>query len=467
MKTCFTVLFALILAISVISPAVCEAAGAELSFSSFDGGGPEFSVILEDESLVSYTSARSYADEFPPPGASYRETFVFTGLKPGTCELTVRSSSPIAGEHEFLYTLSVDGELNVSITAQRRLTRFWYTHGGYNAPQSYEIYLLEDSYYLIRGRVPAQKLDDATVQKIEALISEYGLESWDGFDESNEYVLDGEDFSLNIRFGDGTQITASGNNAFPPDYFEAMGSIEEILNGDEKELPLPFGTYKYEGEGFGGDFTITLRADGTYSFYEGMLSSYIGGGHYSFEDGLLVFSEEAGFELLNRFLYTGDALLFCAEDSDNFIYVKLPDGSRFVRQPDEDYDAEAEALRPVPVLAIEVNGKRFYAEPEPNSSAEVLVEKLSEGGLTLLMSDYGGFEKVGDLPWELPRNDEKITTRPGDIILYQGRHITLYYAENTWTFTRIARIDGISSEALKSLLGEGDVEIKFWVEWSE
>ena len=81
--------------------------------------------------------------------------------------------------------------------------------------------------------------------------------------------------------------------------------------------------------------------------------------------------------------------------------------------------------------------------------------------------DYGNFEKVGDLPWTLPRSDEEITTKPGDIILYQGNQITLYYDVNTWNFTRLARIGNVTHEELLEVCGEGDTTLKFWLEWSE
>ena len=83
------------------------------------------------------------------------------------------------------------------------------------------------------------------------------------------------------------------------------------------------------------------------------------------------------------------------------------------------------------------------------------------------MHDYGHFEKVGPLPWDLPRADETITTRPGDVILYQGNQITVYYDQNTWDFTRLARIEDVTREELLSAFGEGDVKVILWIEWSE
>ena len=120
-------------------------------------------------------------------------------------------------------------------------------------------------------------------------------------------------------------------------------------------------------------------------------------------------------------------------------------------------DSESEQL-----LKIEVNGNTFYADFEDNSSAKALKEKLQAGSLTLEMEDYGGFEKVGDLPFSLPTNDENITTSAGDVILYQGNKLTIYYDTNTWTFTKVAKIRDADS-SLKSKLGEGNVKATFTI----
>jgi hypothetical protein len=128
---------------------------------------------------------------------------------------------------------------------------------------------------------------------------------------------------------------------------------------------------------------------------------------------------------------------------------------------------DIEPIRQTCVLVIEVNGKIFYANFEDNSSAEALKEKLNIETITVDMHDYGSFEKVGALPWELPRNDTQITTEPGDVILYQGNQITVYYDTNSWSFTRLARIGNTTKEELLAALGEGDVSVKFSLEWGE
>lgn len=98
---------------------------------------------------------------------------------------------------------------------------------------------------------------------------------------------------------------------------------------------------------------------------------------------------------------------------------------------------------------------------EDNSSASAFYTLLSGGDLTIEMSDYGSFEKVGSIGTDLPRNDTRITTEPGDVILYQGNQITIYYDTNTWTFTRLGKVQDKSQEELIEILGEGYVTVTF------
>ena len=96
-----------------------------------------------------------------------------------------------------------------------------------------------------------------------------------------------------------------------------------------------------------------------------------------------------------------------------------------------------------------------------NSSARAFYELLEKGPVTIKMSDYGNFEKVGPLGTSLPRNDTQITTSAGDIILYQGNQITIYYDTNSWSFTRLGKVDGVTQTELKKILGKGDVSAVF------
>ncbi len=134
---------------------------------------------------------------------------------------------------------------------------------------------------------------------------------------------------------------------------------------------------------------------------------------------------------------------------------------------EEDMDEEAMmlAMQRRADFAVSIGDRTFYPHLEDNSSAEAFIKHLESGALTVKLSDYGNCEKVGDLPWDLPRNDGTITTVPGDIILYQGNKITIYYDENTWDFTRIGRIEGMTREELLEVLGDGAVTAVFYLEW--
>lgn len=133
----------------------------------------------------------------------------------------------------------------------------------------------------------------------------------------------------------------------------------------------------------------------------------------------------------------------------------------------DEHGSAAEAIRPRATLVIEANGRTFYADLEDNPSAEAFKEKLNSGPLTLELHDYGSFEKVGPLPWTLPRSDVSITTVPGDVILYLGNQLTIYYDTNSWTFTRLARIRNVTKDRLLEAFGSGSVSVTLWLEWSE
>lgn len=112
-------------------------------------------------------------------------------------------------------------------------------------------------------------------------------------------------------------------------------------------------------------------------------------------------------------------------------------------------------------MNISINGKTLTAIMAANSSADALKELLEKGNLTFSASDYGGFEKVGDIGHDLPQNNEQISTEPGDIILYQGNAICLYFGKNSWSFTRLGKINYSSEKELREFLnaGEGSISV--------
>jgi flavodoxin len=110
-------------------------------------------------------------------------------------------------------------------------------------------------------------------------------------------------------------------------------------------------------------------------------------------------------------------------------------------------------------INITIGSRVLTATLVKNSSTEALKEMLEDGPITIDMHDYGNMEKVGGLGRSLPTNDERITTEPCDLILYQGNSFVIYYAPNTWTFTRLGKINNVTQIELKEVLGEGNVRV--------
>ena len=114
-------------------------------------------------------------------------------------------------------------------------------------------------------------------------------------------------------------------------------------------------------------------------------------------------------------------------------------------------------------IKLKVNDRELVVELESNSATKALIEKLNEKDIVVNANEYGGFEKVGDLNFSLPREDERITTEAGDIVLYQGNQISLFYNSNSWSYTKLGRIKNVDAEELKDILGSGDVSLIFFV----
>lgn len=110
-------------------------------------------------------------------------------------------------------------------------------------------------------------------------------------------------------------------------------------------------------------------------------------------------------------------------------------------------------------MQVEVNGKTFVATLENNAAVDALVDRMEAGPVTIQMSDYAGFEKVGAFGQNLPTSDRQTTTRAGDIVLYQGSQIVIFYGSNAWSYTRLGKIDDLTGWA--EALGRGDVLVTF------
>ena len=113
------------------------------------------------------------------------------------------------------------------------------------------------------------------------------------------------------------------------------------------------------------------------------------------------------------------------------------------------------------LVKVKINDNIFDVKLENNSATQELIKKLEKGNVTVNAKEFGGFEKVGDLGFSLPTNDENMKTGPGDIVLYQGNQISLFYGSHSWSYTKLGKLDNVDSNKLKEVLGSGDVTLEF------
>ena len=110
-------------------------------------------------------------------------------------------------------------------------------------------------------------------------------------------------------------------------------------------------------------------------------------------------------------------------------------------------------------MNVQVGGSTFTATLEENAAVDALVDMMEQGSVTIQMSDYSGFEKVGPLGTSLPTSNQQTTTQAGDIVLYQGNQIVMFYGSNSWSYTRLGHIDDLTG--WEEALGSGDVTVTF------
>lgn len=112
-------------------------------------------------------------------------------------------------------------------------------------------------------------------------------------------------------------------------------------------------------------------------------------------------------------------------------------------------------------LVVTANGHTYYAQLAENKSARSFEQKLRNHPVIIMAHDFEQMKKVGRLPWALPESNRELHTKPGQINLYQGRQLSLYYHHNSWSLTPIAQIHHVTSHQLRQDLGSGKVSIKY------
>ena len=113
-------------------------------------------------------------------------------------------------------------------------------------------------------------------------------------------------------------------------------------------------------------------------------------------------------------------------------------------------------------MNVQVGDAVFSATLEENEAVTAFVEMMREGSVVIQMSDYSGFEKVGPLGTSLPASNSQTTTHAGDIVLYNGNQIVIFYGSNSWSYTRLGHIDDLTG--WEEALGNGDVTVTFTLE---
>lgn len=113
-------------------------------------------------------------------------------------------------------------------------------------------------------------------------------------------------------------------------------------------------------------------------------------------------------------------------------------------------------------MTLQIGNSSFTASLENNATVDAFVKMMRNAPVIITMSDYSGFEKVGSLGTSLPADDRQITTHAGDIVLYNGNQIVIFYSSNSWSYTRLGTIDDLSG--WEDALGSGDVTVTFSLE---
>lgn len=112
-------------------------------------------------------------------------------------------------------------------------------------------------------------------------------------------------------------------------------------------------------------------------------------------------------------------------------------------------------------MNVQIGNASFTAALEDNAATHELVEMMKQGAVSIEMSDYSGFEKVGPLGRSLTTDNHQTTTSAGDIVLYRGDQIVMFYGSNSWSYTRIGKIDDLSG--WEEALGNGSITAVFTI----
>ena len=150
-------------------------------------------------------------------------------------------------------------------------------------------------------------------------------------------------------------------------------------------------------------------------------------------------------------------LVACGKSTNSSTPSNTDEPSTTITAPSGDNQTTKEDETANMKLTLKIDGIEVDVIWADNDSVKAL-KNLAKDGLTINMSKYGGFEQVGSIGSTLPSSDTRITTSPGDIVLYSSNQIVLFYDSNTWSYTKLGHIN-LSKSELTDLLGDEDVVI--------
>ncbi len=140
-----------------------------------------------------------------------------------------------------------------------------------------------------------------------------------------------------------------------------------------------------------------------------------------------------------------------------------PEGTTMYQLAVENKAAEDEAIGDS-TMTMKIGDTKVNVDWEDNQAVEALRNMAEDGDVTIQMSMYGGFEQVGSIGQSLPRDDKQTTTSSGDVVLYSGNQMVVFYGSNSWSYTRLGHISDKNTEDMTDLLSNGDVTITISIE---
>ena len=134
------------------------------------------------------------------------------------------------------------------------------------------------------------------------------------------------------------------------------------------------------------------------------------------------------------------------------------EGTAMYQLAEKDESVDDEAIGDSTMI-MKIGDTIVNVEWEDNQAVEALRDMAKDGDITIQMSMYGGFEQVGSIGQSLPRDDKQTTTSSGDIVLYSGNQMVVFYGSNSWSYTRLGHISDKDEAEMAELLSNGDVTI--------